>query len=397
MLLVPTPDVKRDIILVGSCIRKSPDIVAAYLRCLAWQRPIPGVEVAYHFILDTADEAVHHLVNEFLATRDGMAEIEDSPAPAYDDNHAITHQWTSEAMGRVGWMKDRIIQRALQMSASHLWFCDADLLCDPNTLRSLWYAGQPVACAVYWTRWNNHPSIHAAPQVWLRHPYDLTGRGYPDEATFRARLQTKELTQVWGQGACTLIQRSVLESGVRFAYLPGVSQDGMMAGEDRHFSIACEQRHIPMYADPWPHIFHVYHPEDRGLIDQYEKAFAAMCVVKPPRWVSLRCAMLEPIPTGPGTFGHLHPVHIRCRVDTGAMLPDLERQILDHLDGQPFIADVHYPSTYPIDWLRGTRRLMEVTVVDSKDSDHPPVLHNDMAGPIDLSRYTAPQQETLHG
>ena len=395
MILEPTPDVRRDVIVIGSAIRKTPDIVRAYLTCLGRQRAIPGVDVCYHFIIDTPDPEVRALVAEFLRERDGTAEGVEGDRPEYDDNHPVTHQWSGQAMQRVGQLKNRIIAKALSIKAAALWFCDADLLCDPDTLRSLWYADQPVTCAVYWTRWHSAPQINAAPQVWLRHPYDLTGRGY-DEASFRSQLQSKQLTQVWGQGACTLIRKEVLEQGVTFSYVPGISTEGMMGGEDRHFCIACEQRHIPMYADPWPHIFHCYHPEDREKLDYWVLQFASVSC-ETPRWVNLRLQMLEPVPTGKDQFGHMHPEHVRVRVGCGQLLPDLEAQVLDHLDGQPFMAAVNYPITHPIAWLRNVKRLIEVTVVSHTDREFPPVLADEIVRGMDLTRYTRAQQEVSHG
>lgn len=107
--------------------------------------------------------------------------------------------------------------------------------------------------------------------------------------------------------------------------------------------------------------------------------------------------MLEPVPTSAKSFQHVGPINVRLRVGTGAILPDLEGQCLANLNGTPFIAQVNYPITWPTPWLRNTRRLMEVVVVDTKDYDYPPVLSDDIQKGVDRSRYTIPQQETMSG
>lgn len=358
----------------------------------------PGVEIAYHAVLDTDDPEVLHEVADLhcIAGRD-IVECEVPVDGDFSDSGPVTHQWSNAAMERVGHLKTRILKRALADHAEAVWLVDADLLCDRTTFRSLWYADAPVCSAVFWTRWVNDPAIHAAPQVWLQHPYELSGRGYPDEASFRRRLLTRQLTQVWGLGACTLIRRPVLEHGVTFDYVQGVSLEGMMAGEDRHFCLQCEAKHVPMIADPWPHVWHCYHANERPQVPAREAALRAVHTSDPEkvRWVNVHLRMLEPVPTGPNQFGHVPPHSVRARVGAAQLLPDLEAQVLRHLDGQPFTAAIHYPSTYEVPWLRGQRRLMEIVVVDAKTDAPIPVLEDEVRGPFDLTTYTAEQQASM--
>ncbi len=398
LILAPTPDVAKQTVVIGLVIRKPVAVVRACLASLRSQR-LPGdVQVRYHFILDTdVPEVIHQVADLFQGAGRDIGAPEVPGEGDFTDDGPVTHQWTPAAMERVGAYKTRILKRALQEGAAAVWLVDADLLCDPNTLRSLWYAEAPVASAVFWTRWVNDPTIHAAPQVWLRHPYTLAGRGYPDEASFRARLLTRQLTRVWGLGACTLIRRPVLEAGVTFDYVPGVPRDGMMAGEDRHFCLQCEGKHIPMIADPWPHVWHCYHGSDHCQLADRAVSLVGVSTTDPSkvRWLNLRLRMLEPVPTGPNQFGHVPPHVVRARVGTGAILPDLEAQALRHLDGQPFVAAVHYPATYEVGWLRGQRRLVEVTVVDAKTDVGMPVLEDEVRGGYDTTAYTPEQQESM--
>jgi hypothetical protein len=399
VILKPTPDVAKKRITIGLVVRKPIEVVRACCATLKAQRLPPDVEIRYHAILDTeVPEVIHEVADLLCVPGQDIVETEIPVEGDFADDGPVTHQWTGTAMERVGRLKTRILRRALADGADAVWLVDADLLCGPETLRSLWYADVPVVSAVFWTRWVNDPMIHAAPQVWLRHPYVLDGRGYPDEASFRRRLLSRQLTRVWGLGACTLIRCTVLQQGVTFDYVPGVSREGMMAGEDRHFCLQCESRHIPMYADPWPHIFHVYHARQIPEIDARMAALVGVSTTDPKaaRWLNVRLRMLEPVPTGPGTFGHVAPHVVRARVGAAELLPDLEAQCLRHLDGLPFIAAIHYPATYEVDWLRGQRRLMEVTVIDAKTDAPQPTIDDEVAGAYDLTMYTHEQQESMH-
>lgn len=391
LILSATPDVALTLIRVGTAVRKTPDILRAYLSHLAAQVLPPHTRVEYHFVADTDDPEALALLKEFVETHGGILETaEHTQTGDFSDDHPVTHQWTGQAMARVGQLKNRIISKALADGAGAVWFVDADLLCDPYTLRSLWYADKPIVNAVFWTRWT--PEAPALPQVWLQHPYVLRGRGYPDEAAFRKRLLSKQLTQVWGGGACVLIRRPVLEAGVNYSYVPGVSQEMMMAGEDRHFCLQAESRHFGMYADGWPHIAHIYHPSDREAMPeaiQQVKAAHEGAVM----WLNIVVKMLEPVQTSPASYVHPDPVNVRFRVGAGSVIPDLEAQCLKHLDGQPFIAELHFPLSYPLPQHRGKRKLAEVTVVDAKGCAPQPVIRDEIPNSVDLTDYTAQQLE----
>ena len=398
IILEPVPDSQVSTVVIGLVIRKPLAVVRACLAHLRAQELPPGMVTRYHFILDTDVPEVIHEVADLTAVQGrDIVECEVPVHGDFSDDGPVTHHWTNTSMARVGALKNRILHRALADSASAVWLVDADLLCDSGTLKSLWYAENPVVSAVFWTRWANDVAIHAAPQVWLRHPYVLDGRGYPDEAAFRRRLLTRQLTTVWGLGACTLIRKEALLAGVDFSYIPEVSQEGMMAGEDRHFCLKCESRHIPMVADPWPHIWHCYHASEIPDLDARAQSLVGIRTkdVDKVRWVSVRLKMLEPVQTGPNTWGMMPPHVQRIRIGAGQILPDLERQILKHLDGQPFVAAVHFPAHYPQAMLRGTKRLMDVLVIDSKTDEGIPVIEDEFYEDYDLTEYSIEQQMAM--
>ena len=383
VILRPLPSVETFHILVGTTVRKPPDVLGAYLESLTRQELPDRVEVSYCFVDDNTDERSSLLLKVFAEKHKGTILSPETPREGYDDQHPVTHQWSQAAMGRVGHLKNRIIQFGLEHRFDGVWFCDADILCDPGTLRSLWSLDVPIACAVYWTHWHNpavvQGKLHAAPQVWLQHPYQLDGRGM-EAAEFRKQLVDREVTEVWGQGACTLVRRDVFEKGVSFSYIDGVPTDGMMGGEDRHFCLRAEALHIPMKADPWPDIFHVYHPQDRQKITQM---LARLNRDRPSQvtlgaLVSLRLEALEPVPVGPGQAMHLPPQYVRGVFGQVPMLPEVQEQVAHMNRGDSVILGVHFPSHHPSTWLRGQRRLVRVTLLDTKPFGFPPVLEQEM-------------------
>jgi hypothetical protein len=250
---------------------------------------------------------------------------------------------------------------------------------------------KPIVSAVYWTQWNlNQPY---QPQVWLKHPYELKGRGM-DEAEFRRKLTEKRLTQVWGLGACMLVRTDVLAKGVRYhPLLPELVQAaeqtglGMFAGEDRTLCEIANRLHVDMYADPWPDIFHVYRPADAESIPKYMQEFETRTRNRAlyPDYgddVNLQVMPCEDVRVGQKTF--------RGRLAALRLLPEIESAVRGMRRGDRRTLSVAFPVDYPLagtgnpnipgNWLpyRGTRKVVEVHLVDHKPHRPAPGLREDM-------------------
>ncbi len=177
------PEKRPTRIVVGTSVRKPVGVLRHYLASLGWQQTAPNVVLIPVFVADNLDTDAEVLLREWTTARNGEV-LSGAPAPVADfnDANADSHQWSGSAMARVGAAKDRILARARELDADYVWLCDADVICDTTTLASMLAVAQPLVTAVYWTHWSQRGTetrkIHAAPQVWLRHPYELAGHGY---------------------------------------------------------------------------------------------------------------------------------------------------------------------------------------------------------------------------
>lgn len=370
-------------------MRKPLSILKAYLDSLSWQNLPPRTRLIPAFVPDFApdQQGAQEFLFRWVNERGGVL-IQGAPPSGQDfaDSPDLdSHQWGQSAMARVGHNKNLILRYALENKADFVLLSDADLILDKYVIRSLLDAEKPIATATYWTRWskrtNENQKIPASPQVWLRHPYQLDGRGM-DEAEFRGRLLSREITRVWGFGACTLISRRVLESnGVNFDYLPDVPKDGLMGGEDRHFSIRAERLHIDAYADNWSDIFHIYHADqDVPKIPEMVQRLGRDHPETPSMGdlVSLRLRPLEPLPVAPGRFQNSPTVHVRGRLGSIAMLAQIEEAVHGLKRGEKAIVKTTFPISSPVGYLRGRQRLIEVALLDCKPFGYPPVVEEDL-------------------
>lgn len=380
------PDKRPTVIVVGTSVRKSVDVLRFYLQSLAAQELPPNTSLLPIFVADGLVPDAETLLREWTAARGGevLRGAPLSAMPDFTDVHPDSHQWSGSAMQRVGVAKDHILARARERNADYVWFCDADLICDTTTLASLLALNVSVATAVYWTRWSARGTetrqIHAGPQVWLRHPYELSGAGYT-EPEFRERLASRQLTKVAGYGACTLLDRRALGAGVSFAYLSDVPTQGLMGGEDRHFCIRAQKLHLEAWADPWPDVFHIYHlPADLQRAPEYAERLSVPHSKRATLGdlVSVTIQALEPIPWANGGWTAIPAQKLRGRLGQLMLVPELEEALYTIVRGEHADVAVHFPVHYEVPYYQGKRRLMRVTLHDCKPFTVAPVLESEM-------------------
>ena len=385
--LEPLPDHRDTVIVVGTSLRKSLVVLQPYFASLAWQELPPRTRLHYVFVDDfAADQSdARDFVREWLKERGGelLRSVPGAVGDFADGPEHVTHQWSLNAMRRVGANKNKILRRALELKADYAFFADSDLIMDTTTLASLIAVEKPIATAVYWTHWQKQRSetqrLYAQPQVWLRHPYMLDGRGM-DAAEFLTKLVNREVTRVWGFGACTLINRKVLETGIDFSPALDIPQQGLMAGEDRQYCIKVERGHIDAFADPWPDIFHIYHADQRAAIPEMVSRLAAPHPTTPAfgALVALRLEALEPLPHANGGWMQIARQFVRGRLGALPLMPELEEAVYGMQRGDVQIVPVHCPVHYTMPYLRGKRRLVRVQLVDTKPLAFPPVLEDEL-------------------
>ena len=374
---------------MGTSVRKDVQVLTAHLSSLESQILPPNTDLTYCFVTDWPEpptDGGDTTLAAFVAERGTiLRSMEGHLTPDFTDSGVNTHNWGQSAIQRVAANKNRIIEYFLKSDADYLWLCDADLMLDQMTLWSMLSCEKPVVAAVYWTKWHRNTGereVMAMPQVWLNHPYEMAGHGYEDPGELRQELIKRKLTQVWGQGACTLIKRAVLETGITFTHQPELAdKGGMSIGEDRHFCFQVERKHIPMYADPWPDIYHLYHlPEDLERVEEMWKRLDRSELRGD--MVNVQVEAVEPVLlTQPnGTTESVMPPkqYVRGRISELNLQPEIEEAIHGMRRGQAKLVEVHFPAHYPFQPYRNSRRLIRVTLIDRKPYGFAPVLEDEL-------------------
>lgn len=359
-------------ILVGAPVRKNATVLKAHLDSLIAQELPPRVKLDFCFVDDYPQpDPAQQVLADFVAAHGGRVLKSGFSGPVdFTDQHPVTHQWTATAMNRVGAIKNGLLKECLTGQYDFLWLVDSDLILDKTTLASMLAAQKHVVAAVYWTRWNTDPKICAGPQVWLKPVYQLGLPHYPESEFRRVLGVERKLERVGGLGACTLIARQVIEKGINFSKPPDFPSGGLWDGEDRHFCEWARRMHVELWADAWPDIMHLYHPQQVEMIPEWSARLGEShpTYANMGHLVSLRLTNVE---------DGIGPVSVRCRLGDGTLLPELEQHIQAMKRGEDKMVRVHFPNTTPAYAnlnLQNQNRLIQVELLDLKPFALPPIL-----------------------
>lgn len=350
-------------ILVASVTNRSAEVLGPHIASVKALEIPKDVEVSLAYVSDGLDSESKRVLLEA-----GAEVLTASPKPS-DASYAVTetsHEWNVPTFQWLAYEKQRLLDLAIHEGFDRVFFVDSDLILGPETLASLISCAKPIVSAVFWTSWN--PGTPPLPQVWLTHPYEFQGRSgtsYLSSEDFLKRLGGGDLLEVGGLGACTLIDAEVLDRVRFFPLLDGLPSGGMWQGEDRSFCLRATRAHIPLFADAWPDIFHVYRPSDVERID--DAVDARLTRVSSAEIGDFVSVILEPLEEAElATQGFRH--HLRGRLGTFRILPEIEAALREMSVGEERIVKVSFPLWWKLETYRGTSKAVLVRLLDVKRS-----------------------------
>ncbi|WP_379128330.1 glycosyltransferase [Paenibacillus sp. sgz500958] len=258
-------------VLIGSPIHQKPLILREFLASLLRLKQ-ETLELDYYLIDDNDDETSSALLQEFAARGSNVFLQSSGYRDAYirDDT---THFWNANLVWKVAHFKNMMIQRTTLLDYDYLFLIDSDLLIHPDTLEHLASTGKDIISEVFWTQWQ--PDTILQPQVWMHDEYSqwerLPGEHLSTEEInyrfnhFLNKLQTPGIYEVGGLGACTLISRKAIDTGVSYNIIKNISY----WGEDRHFCIRAAALDIPLYVDTHYPALHLYRNSDLAKVGDF--------------------------------------------------------------------------------------------------------------------------------
>jgi glycosyltransferase involved in cell wall biosynthesis len=258
-------------ILLGCPVYQKPHILREFLISMK-RLSTPNIKLSYLFIDDNVNPESSDLLQLFKKEVDRVNIIctEQNDVYLCDD---VTHQWNEKLVWKVAHFKNQILEEAKAMEYDYLFLIDSDILLHPKTIEHLVEAGKDIISEVFWTKWQ--PDSMPQPQVWLMDEYKQwkqdRGEVLSDQETHKRYLEfintmnTPGIYEVGGLGACTLLSRKAIESGVNFNLISNLS----FWGEDRHFCIRAVALGFSLYVDTTYPAYHIYRESDLECAKSY--------------------------------------------------------------------------------------------------------------------------------
>ncbi|NLF83397.1 MAG: glycosyl transferase, partial [Candidatus Gastranaerophilales bacterium] len=241
--------------LIGAPVRQSEGVFREYLKSLDNLEKPDNVTIDRFFYLHNSPELAKLLKPDeyLLVTSD-----EDYKR---DEN---THEWKSVNLKIVTYLKNDLLKQTIEGDYDYFMLVDSDLILHPKTLVALFETDKPITAEVFWTKWQ--AGERPTPNAWDLDHFTF----YQDSID---KWKNPGIYKVGGTGACILIHRSVIESGVNYSPLYNVS----FWGEDRSFSIRATAHDYELWLDTHYPAVHLYRESEyQKYVENggYEAAFS---------------------------------------------------------------------------------------------------------------------------
>ena len=169
-----------------------------------------------------------------------------------------TRKWDLEVIRKVANFKDFIIERAIEGNYDYLFLIDSDLLLNPNTIKHLITCNKDIISEIFWSSCEPGSSDKWC-NAWVSDVHNCP-------TSFTNKLKTPGIYSVGGLGACTLISKRALISGVKFKQLKNLT----FWGEDRQFCVRATALGFTLYVDTHYPAFHMYFDCDVNGAEQFK-------------------------------------------------------------------------------------------------------------------------------
>jgi len=262
-------------VLIAAPVRQKPAILQHFLDGLQ-RLDTTGLEVAYLFVDNNDDAHASQMLRAFAGQAGAPVHRLRVPVAEPYQRTETDHHWTESLIWRLAAIKDGILHAALQHGYDYALLVDSDLVLHPQTLRRMVGCGRDILSQVFWTVWSHDkPPL---PNVWYADHYNLYRVRRKQSLAHDEQVRRTEaflsglafytgVYRVSGLGACTLISRRAIESGVNFSELRG----SLHAGEDRHLCLRAEALGIPLFADATLPPLHLYRESELPRVEAYWK------------------------------------------------------------------------------------------------------------------------------
>lgn len=259
-------------ILIGSPVRQKHSILKEFLSGLNELIKDENY-VEYYFVDDNTDTLSSELLNQFA--RQNPTTLKRGADLFQEESDYENHGWKATTLQKVTVYKNEIINHCINNKFDYLFLIDSDIVVDRRALKQLLSDDVDIVSNVFWSQWVKNGPL-TAQCFWIPDIYTQF-KEFNVPITFeeadKIRKDTNEqlkipgLYKVNGLGACTLIKRHVLESGVNFTEIPNLQ----IPGEDRPFCIRAGVLGFDLFMDTYYPAYHIHQEKYLDRVDEFKK------------------------------------------------------------------------------------------------------------------------------
>lgn len=259
-------------ILIGSPIRQNPRVLEEFLSGLN-EADKDNNEICYFFVDDNSDTNSSDLLKKFADDNDVIIKkgIELFNSEYFYENH----NWNTEVLQKITVYKNTIIKYCIEKGFDYLLLIDSDIVIDKRMIPQLVSDNVDIVSNVFWSQWQENGPL-TSQCFWIPEIYKQDKDfcvPYTFQELHKIRMDKNEslkepgLHTVDGLGACTLISRHALESGVSFQAIHNVK----IPGEDRPFCIRAGVLGFKLYMDTHYPAYHINRIEYLDRVNEFKR------------------------------------------------------------------------------------------------------------------------------
>ena len=222
-------------VLITAPLRQEPHIFKEYRESISRLVIPDGVTVGTFYVVNDCPEIIPCLYPE-----DQYITFDTGESYSKTRND---HIWSDSNMRTMETLRNKTIQYALDNGYDYWFSVDTDLVLHPLTLQTLLNADKDIVSEIFWS---TSKDIHTWCNAWLCDQ----GSGMLQE------WHNPGLYPCGMTGACTLVKRHVLESGVDYTHIPNIER--ALYGEDRHFCVRAAVHGFELWVDTHYPATHLY-------------------------------------------------------------------------------------------------------------------------------------------
>ncbi|MDH7506182.1 MAG: glycosyltransferase [Candidatus Thermoplasmatota archaeon] len=234
------------VVLVGCPVQNREFIIKEYLNCI-YNLDYPKEKIIVGFFVNNSIDKTNEIIQEWQQKH----KEEYNQMLYFEDKKVYKGKMDSQKRDRRDFtlfavVRNLFIKKILPYPFDYLFSYDSDILIPPHTLKQLLSHNKDICSILVWNGKTQFNTDNYNYRKWLS-VYDKKAN-IEKWNYYSYRVQPTKLFEVDITGACYLLKRQVLDTGIKYK--------SHKYGEDWEFCLSAKERGFKLFCDPTINNFH---------------------------------------------------------------------------------------------------------------------------------------------